>query len=38
MRGVMIALGAELIEHFSWVMYVLGAFIVYAGVRMLFYH
>jgi tellurite resistance protein TerC len=37
MRGVMIALGAELIEHFSWVMYVLGAFIVYAGVRMLFY-
>ncbi len=38
MRGAMIALGAELIEHFSWVMYVLGAFIVYAGVRMLFYH
>jgi len=38
MRGVMIALGAELIEHFSWVMYFLGAFIVYAGVRMLFYH
>jgi tellurite resistance protein TerC len=35
MRGAMIALGAELIEHFSWVMYVLGAFIVYAGVRML---
>ena len=38
MRGVMIALGAELIEHFSWVMYLLGAFIVYAGIRMLFYH
>jgi len=38
MRGVMIALGAELIEHFSWVMYVLGAFLVYAGVRMLFFH
>ena len=37
MRGVMIALGAELIEHFSWIMYVLGAFIVYAGARMLFY-
>src|SRR5436309_8620233 len=36
MRGVMIILGAELIEHFSWVMYVLGAFLVYAGVRMLF--
>jgi len=38
MRGVMIALGAELIEHFFWVMYLLGAFIVYAGIRMLFYH
>jgi tellurite resistance protein TerC len=38
MRGVMIALGAALIEHFSWIMYVLGAFIVYAGVKMLFYH
>lgn len=38
MRGVMIALGSELIAHFSWVMYVLGAFIVYAGIRMLFYH
>jgi tellurite resistance protein TerC len=37
MRGVMIALGAELIEHFSWVMYLLGAFIVYAGIRMFFY-
>src|SRR5438270_4866241 len=38
MRGVMIALGAELIEHFSWIMYLLGAFLVYAGVRMLFVH
>src|SRR6266513_572872 len=31
MRGAMIALGAELIEHFSWVMYLLGAFLVNAG-------
>ena len=38
MRGAMIALGAELIEHFSWVMYLLGAFLVYAGARMLFVH
>jgi tellurite resistance protein TerC len=38
MRGVMIALGAELIEHFSWVLYVLGAFLVYAGVHMLFFN
>ncbi len=38
MRGAMIALGAELIAHFSWVMYVLGAFLVYAGARILFIH
>lgn len=37
MRGIMIALGAALIHRFSWVMYVLGVFIVYAGIRMLFY-
>jgi tellurite resistance protein TerC len=37
MRGAMIGLGAELIEHFSWVLYLLGAFLVYAGVRMLLY-
>jgi tellurite resistance protein TerC len=36
MRGIMIALGAQLIEHFSWVLYVLGGFLVYAGIRMLF--
>ena len=34
MRGIMIALGAELIQHFSWVMYLLGAFLVYAGLHM----
>jgi tellurite resistance protein TerC len=36
MRGVMIAAGAALIERFSWVLYILGAFLVYAGVHMLF--
>ena len=36
MRGIMIALGAQLIEHFSWVLYVLGGFLVYAGIRMFF--
>ncbi len=36
MRGVMIYAGAELIERFSWVMYIFGAFLVYAGVHMLF--
>lgn len=36
MRGVMIFAGAELIERFSWVLYLFGAFIVYAGIHMLF--
>jgi tellurite resistance protein TerC len=36
MRGALIALGAELIEHYSWVLYALGAFLLYAGIRMLF--
>jgi len=35
MRGAMILAGAALIEHFSWIMYVFGAFIVYAGIHML---
>src|ERR1700761_854288 len=36
MRGVMIFAGAALIERFSWVMYIFGAFLVYAGIHMLF--
>ena len=36
MRGAMILAGAELIQRFSWVLYVFGAFIVYAGIHMLF--
>lgn len=36
MRGAMIAAGAGLIERFSWVLYVFGAFLVYAGLHMLF--
>lgn len=35
MRGIMIALGAALIERFTWIMYVFGAFLVYAGIHML---
>lgn len=34
MRGGMIAAGAYLIEHFHWVIYVFGAFLVFTGVRM----
>jgi tellurite resistance protein TerC len=36
MRGALIALGVELIEHFSWVLYILGAFLVYGGLQLLF--
>jgi tellurite resistance protein TerC len=36
MRGLMIAAGAGLIGEFSWILYVFGAFLVYAGLHMLF--
>jgi tellurite resistance protein TerC len=36
MRGAMIAAGAGLIERFSWILYVFGAFLVFAGLHMLF--
>jgi tellurite resistance protein TerC len=36
MRGAMILAGTELIERFSWVLYAFGAFIVFAGIHMLF--
>lgn len=36
MRGVMIAAGAALIREFHWLLYVLGAFLVVTGLRMLF--
>ena len=35
MRGAMIAAGAELISQFDRVLYVFGAFLVFAGVKML---
>src|SRR4029077_14902377 len=35
-RAVMILAGAELVERFSWVLYVFGAFLLYAGIHMLF--
>jgi tellurite resistance protein TerC len=34
MRGVMIGVGALLIERFHWVIYIFGAFLVYTGVKM----
>ncbi len=36
MRGAMIAAGAVLIENFHWIIYVFGAFLVFAGIRMFF--
>jgi tellurite resistance protein TerC len=36
MRGVMIICGAALIQRFQWTLYLFGAFLVYAGVRMMF--
>ncbi|MEN9573334.1 MAG: hypothetical protein RL514_1189 [Verrucomicrobiota bacterium] len=36
MRGVMIGAGAALIQQFHWLLYVMGAFLVYTGVKMLF--
>lgn len=36
MRGVMIGAGAALIKQFHWLLYVLGAFLVITGIRMLF--
>src|SRR3954447_7337147 len=34
MRGVMIGLGAYLIHHFEWLLYLFGAFLVWTGYRM----
>src|SRR5579862_2603800 len=36
MRGVMIAAGVALIHEFAWVLYVFGAFLLFAGIKMLF--
>lgn len=36
MRGAMIAVGAALIHQFDWVLYVFGAFLIFAGARMFF--
>jgi TerC family integral membrane protein len=34
MRGVMIGAGAILIERFEWILYILGAFLVYGGFKL----
>jgi tellurite resistance protein TerC len=35
MRGAMIAVGAQLIQRFSWIIYVFGAFLILTGIKML---
>ena len=35
MRGILIAVGAELVSKFQWVLLLFGAFLVYTGIRML---
>ena len=36
MRGVMIGVGAVLVQKFAWVLYVFGVFLFFTGARMLF--
>lgn len=35
MRGTMIGVGAALVHHFHWILYVFGAFLVITGIKML---
>jgi tellurite resistance protein TerC len=35
LRGIMIAIGAELVERYSWVLYIFGAFLIATGIKML---
>jgi tellurite resistance protein TerC len=34
LRGVMVGMGAVLIERFDWVLYILGAFLLYSGFKL----
>ena len=36
MRGILIIIGAQLVERFHFIIYVFGAFLVFSGARMLF--
>lgn len=33
LRGIFILLGAQLIEHFTWIFYLFGAFLIYTAIR-----
>jgi TerC family integral membrane protein len=36
MRGIIIGVGTAVVQRFHWVLYFLGAFLIYSGVKMLF--
>jgi tellurite resistance protein TerC len=36
MRGLMIGIGAQLVERYHWILLVFGAFLVFTGLKMLF--
>ena len=36
MRGIMIAIGVAIVTRFHWVLYGLGAFLIFSGLKMLF--
>lgn len=36
LRGIMIGVGAAVVEQFHWVLYIFGAFLIFTGVKMLF--
>ena len=34
MRGILIVIGASLLQQFEWIIYVFGAFLIYTGIRL----
>jgi tellurite resistance protein TerC len=36
LRGIMIGIGAPLVENFSWILYIFAVFLILTGVKMLF--
>jgi tellurite resistance protein TerC len=37
MRGILIAVGAALLEEFHWIIYIFGGFLIFTGIRMAFH-
>jgi len=38
MRGILIVVGAALLEEFHWIIYIFGAFLIFTGIRMAWQH